>query len=806
MDMIRIEALGGLRIFVGDQEPPALAKQRLKCGLVVFLAVERSVLRESLLNTFWPDREPERARHALSQTLYELRKLLGEDWLIAAGDRMTVADHVRCDAVDFITAVEAGELQAALQSYGGAFLANCYLAETREFEEWIDRRQDRLVKLLRRALREASQLEETPAWIEHAIEAARRAAEQTPTDDDVQHALLQLLVRAGRRSDALAQYERYLSALAEDKLEPLEHTKQLIAVARETAEPATPQRLFSLPDKSYDLPAEPVSVPPAPRGPRRRTILAGVVIVALAAASPWLISNATDNRDAAAKAAVPRIAVLYFDDLSPRDTFQYFANALTEGLIDEFSRVQGLDVRSKAATKYYSGRNLQPDSIAHGLEVDYLVDGSTQVLGHQLQVIVQLVDAATGNVVQSKPLIRPWSELQQLRDDVVEEVSVLFRRELGQRLEVSKRQAETQSKQAFDNYWRAKQEFNVAAQLLLARNGVDAGQAALSRSDSLLEVAERFDRSWNAPIVLRGQVAGMYAQVAMHHGGSGALLQIRSALDEAIGHANRALKNHANDPEALELRGTMKYRIWFTGTTRDSVELLAMRDLSEADLRKAINGDSLRVEAWSVLSELNMQNAHYAEAQLAARTAYALDRYYARALETLFRLAISTFEQGQEQDAANWCAEGERRFPQSHQFLDCRMRLLAWGRSTHADVDTAQALLDRMSILHASAPGHDPAVFFRVMAASVYARAGDKTKALALLANAGERSADPSLLWVEAAARVRLNQADSALALLERFVRTVPAMRVPVVNSRAFESLRNNVRFERLRTHSALDQ
>jgi hypothetical protein len=40
--MIRIESLGGLRIFVGEQESAALAKQRLKSGLLVFLAVEPS--------------------------------------------------------------------------------------------------------------------------------------------------------------------------------------------------------------------------------------------------------------------------------------------------------------------------------------------------------------------------------------------------------------------------------------------------------------------------------------------------------------------------------------------------------------------------------------------------------------------------------------------------------------------------------------------------------------------------------------------------------------------------------------------
>ena len=75
--MIRVEALGGLRILVNGEESVPLAKQRLKSALLVYLAVERSCMREALIGTFWPEREPERARHVLSQTVYELRKQLG---------------------------------------------------------------------------------------------------------------------------------------------------------------------------------------------------------------------------------------------------------------------------------------------------------------------------------------------------------------------------------------------------------------------------------------------------------------------------------------------------------------------------------------------------------------------------------------------------------------------------------------------------------------------------------------------------------------------------------------------------------
>jgi DNA-binding SARP family transcriptional activator/TolB-like protein len=811
--MIRIEALGGLRILVDDQESVVLAKQRLKCGLLVFLAVERSVMRETLIATFWPDREPDRARHALSQTIYELRKLLGEDWLNVSGDRLTVADSVCCDAIEFVAAVESGALHTAMKTFGGTFLEGCYLAETPAFEQWIDRRQDRIHKLLRRALREASQLEDRPEWIELAIDVARHAVERDSTDDDAQHALLQLLVRAGRRSEALKQFEKYEAALAPDGLEPLEHTKQLIAVARETQEPADaprvfplpePQRVFPGPEQTFDWPDEPVMVPlPFHRRVSRRgaLIVAGLALAAVTASAWWWNGPARNKKASGPESATPRIAVLYFTDRSHDSSFTFFANALTEGLIYEFSRVQGLEVRSKEAVKYYRDRNLPQDSLVRGLNVDYVVHGEvTTDDNDQLRIGVQLENLATRAVKGGDPLRRPADSLQDLRDDVVEQVATLLRQEIGRDIEAKQRRQETRSQRAFELYLRAKQQYEEFVALLLSRGGLDGAEAKLNHVDSLLATAETLDRSWNAPIVLRGRFATMRAQVTMHRRGPGAKAEIRQSLDEAVANASRAIRREPDDAEAWETRGIARYRIWFTRATRDDNEFMALRDSCIADLRKATDLDSLRVEAQSALSEVYNQLGRFSEARVAAKRAYHLDRYYSGAQNTLFRLAIATFEDGLDDEALDWCKEGQRRFPQSHQFLDCRLRLLAWGSTTRPeDVDSAKALLSRVSNLHRGPSGQDPSTLFRFMAASIYARANRRQEALTLLApDQSGRTPDKSSLWIEAAARARLNQRDSAVSLVQRFLAIDPAILLPILKSRALTPLLTDSRFMEL--------
>jgi len=84
-------------------------------------------------------RDSERARHALNQKLYELRQVLGDDWLQGQTERMRVTPTLDVDAHAFESAARRGDLEQALSLYDGAFLADFYLRESIAFEHWVDR-------------------------------------------------------------------------------------------------------------------------------------------------------------------------------------------------------------------------------------------------------------------------------------------------------------------------------------------------------------------------------------------------------------------------------------------------------------------------------------------------------------------------------------------------------------------------------------------------------------------------------------------------------------------------------------------
>ena len=218
---IDLTTLGSIRITLDGEEIDDLIRQKLRLALFVYLAVEGVTSREGVAGIFWRDREPDRARHSLSQTLYSLRGTLGDGWLDIHGDRLTVTAAVRVDVGEFERLAANGETGPALGSYSGPFVKT-FVSGIQEFDHWADRKRATLDRLHRRLRKEAVDgcvgSEDLPGAVSHA----RLWASMDVMDDEAQHRFIELLAASGERSNALKQYELYVNSLAADGLTPLE--------------------------------------------------------------------------------------------------------------------------------------------------------------------------------------------------------------------------------------------------------------------------------------------------------------------------------------------------------------------------------------------------------------------------------------------------------------------------------------------------------------------------------------------------------------------------------------------------------
>ena len=77
---------------------PSVAAHWQRVAILLCLALQGVTTRERVISVFWRESEPERARHALRQTLYDLRRSWRIGWDKVWREHMIVSDAVDVDA------------------------------------------------------------------------------------------------------------------------------------------------------------------------------------------------------------------------------------------------------------------------------------------------------------------------------------------------------------------------------------------------------------------------------------------------------------------------------------------------------------------------------------------------------------------------------------------------------------------------------------------------------------------------------------------------------------------------------------
>src|SRR5262245_25585567 len=123
--MLTLKTLGGAALMRDDVPLDGPASQRRRIALLALLASggSRGVTRDTIVGLLWPDSEPDRARHALSQWLFLLRRDLDINDLVLGNAELRLnADRVLADVTAFDAAIARRDHAAAARLYTGDFL------------------------------------------------------------------------------------------------------------------------------------------------------------------------------------------------------------------------------------------------------------------------------------------------------------------------------------------------------------------------------------------------------------------------------------------------------------------------------------------------------------------------------------------------------------------------------------------------------------------------------------------------------------------------------------------------------------
>lgn len=237
--MIRLCLFGGvdLRGATG-QELRAVLGQPKRLALLAYLAAARPRAfhsRDTLSALLWPTLDHEHARAAIRQSIYVLRRSVGNDVIVSCGDDMVGLDNARlwCDVTAFDSALDRGELAPALDLVVGEALAGFHLCDAPEFARWLDAERARLRRRAISAARKLADLEEEAGSPARALEWSRRALALAPDDEPALRHVLALLGQLGDRAEAIKMYEQFARLMAIDyEIEPMPETKALVSTLR----------------------------------------------------------------------------------------------------------------------------------------------------------------------------------------------------------------------------------------------------------------------------------------------------------------------------------------------------------------------------------------------------------------------------------------------------------------------------------------------------------------------------------------------------------------------------------------------
>jgi TolB-like protein/DNA-binding SARP family transcriptional activator/Flp pilus assembly protein TadD len=741
---------------------------------VLAIAGPRPVTRDKLIGLLWPEHDTDRARHALSQTLYLVRGAIADNAVVPVGDGLRLnPERVRSDVAEFEEALQAGDLRRVVELYRGPLLDGFFLSGSPEFEQWAGEARERLHRAWAGAAEALACELEAGGDATGAVEWWRRLADADPYSGRYALRLMLALQAAGDRVAAIrhadAHEERLRSELGvevnpavpalADRLRTETHDPEPRATgptspssARSPASPTSPT--------SAVAPALPLrAVMAMPARSRRRAALAGAVAAGLLAlAIATLMVPARLARDAWGG---PTLAVLPFVNLGGDPAQTYFADGVHEDLLGQLSRIEALKVISRTSVLGYrdSGKNLR--RIGRELGAEYVVEGSVRREGDRVLITAQLIDARSDHHLWADQYHGQLADVFALQARIAREIAAALQVRLTPE---ELRRAETPptwSLTAYDLYLHASEHAGLFR------------PADLERAIELLRLAIETD----------GAFALAHARLATSIVVATELFaRDRGRLHEALAASRRAVELDPGLAEAHHALGTV---------------LLALGDFDGARhaLEHAVALNSGLAPALANLAALHGRLGRHDEAVAWSRRAARLDP---RGVMNLTGLAwnyaiLGHFDHAEQvlhravilRPDSRMVRQNEALLALLRDEIDAAARIgdalaadhpgdaVAWTVAGHArlmagDVEAARTRLERAHALSPTAAWITPA---SVLLGHTLIATGDEARGRTMLAEFVRRAAaDPSMdpaaatdRWALAAAHAALAQRDDAV-------------------------------------------
>jgi TolB-like protein/class 3 adenylate cyclase/Flp pilus assembly protein TadD len=362
----------------------------------------------------------------------------------------------------------------------------------------------------------------------------------------------------------------------------------------------------------------------------------------------------------AQNAGPPRcsIVVLPFANLGGGPEQESFADAVTESLTTDLSRMSNTVVVARNTAFTYKGKTVDAKQVGRELNVRYLLEGSIQRGANRMRVNAQLIDAVSGNHLWADRFDKPMADLFDMQDEIVSHLANQLRAEL---VAAESQRAELEANpDSLDYYFRGVARFN--------KGGLDN----LGKARELFEKAIELDPTNVDAIV------------------GAARVDVVRAL---YGYGQRAESLAA--AEALLLKGlSIEPRNHWAHLWLGFIQILTnrgARGIGELERALSLNRNIGVAHAWIGLAKITLGRAEEAAAHVAE--AFRISptdavTFLWKNIEGLAKLHLGADDEAV--DLFRQSLDASRNYPLNHFYLAAALARL--GRQSEAEIDAKAGL------------------------------------------------------------------------------------------------------------------
>jgi TolB-like protein len=131
------------------------------------------------------------------------------------------------------------------------------------------------------------------------------------------------------------------------------------------------------------------------------------------------------QHDISSSSAAPQdsIAVLPFTSMSPDPEDEFFADGMTEEIINALAQIEQLHVVARSSAFSFKGKQIDPRLVGEQLNVRTVLEGSVRRAGNRLRITAQLVNVADGCHLWSERYDREMKDIFEIQDDIARSIA-----------------------------------------------------------------------------------------------------------------------------------------------------------------------------------------------------------------------------------------------------------------------------------------------------------------------------------------------------------------------------------------------